>query len=58
MFERNGGDELEFSYSLNGGAFQLVGSPADIPTSPIPEPLGLGVLGVGAMGLLVRRRRA
>ena len=60
FFERGGGEEVEFSYSLNNGAFQLVGSTSDISVITIPEPASaslLGLGGLGGLGLLARRRR-
>jgi hypothetical protein len=57
FFERGGGEEVEFSYSLNGGAFQLVGAGPDITVVTVPEPGALSLLGVGAIGVLRRRRR-
>ena len=68
-FERGGGEEVEFSYSRNGGAFVLVGSTSDITVSPTvgpgfaaPEPGSFALLvsglfaGVGMMR--IRRRRS
>jgi len=59
FFERGGGDEVELSYSLNGGAFQLVGAGPDITVTPVPvpEPAAASLAGLGHAGLLVRRRR-
>ena len=60
FFERGGGDEVELSYSLNGGPFQLVGAGPDITVTsiPIPEPAAASLAVLGAAGLLVRRRPA
>lgn len=55
-FELNAGEEIEFSYSLNGGPQQLVGSTGDITVQPIPEPGSLVLIGVGLMGFGARRR--
>jgi hypothetical protein len=37
-FERTGGEELEFSYSLDGSPQQLVGSTSDLTVFQVPEP--------------------
>ena len=58
-YERNGGAEGEFSASLNGGAFAVVGDTAvgGLAITQVPEP-GSAVLGAfGLLGLLARRRR-
>ena len=55
-FERTGGEEIEFSYSLDGGPQQLVGSTSDITISQIPEPGALALLGMGLASFAVRRR--
>jgi hypothetical protein len=50
-YENASGSEVEFSYSLNSGASQLVGSTADISVAPIPEPGTSRLLAVGAVGV-------
>ena len=55
-FEQFGGEEIEFSYSLDGGPQQLVGSTGDLTVLPIPEPGSLALLGAGFAGR--RRGRA
>ena len=57
FFEAVGGEEIELSYSLNGGAFKLVGVTGDITVLPIPEPGSLALLGIGLAGFAARRRR-
>lgn len=56
-FESVGGEEIEFSYSLNGGPQQLVGSTSDLSLLSIPEPRSLALLGAGVAGFAARRRR-
>ena len=56
-FDKIGGEEVELSYSLNGGPFKLVGSTGDITVQPIPEPGSLALLGAGFAGFAARRRR-
>ena len=58
FFEHNAGEEIEFSYSRNGGPQQLVGSTGDLTVQPIPEPGSLMLLEIGIAGIAVRRRRA
>jgi hypothetical protein len=62
FWERGGGEEIDLQYSLNGGAFQLVGAnPAEIVVTPIPEPTTLALAGAGLLGVVVggyRRKRA
>jgi hypothetical protein len=59
FYERGGGEEIELSYSLNGGPFTLVGTTPDIVISPIPEPATLALTGVGLLGVIgcARRRK-
>lgn len=57
FFEGGGGEEVELSYSLNGGAFKLIGATGDITVQPIPEPGSLALLGVGLAGFVGGRRR-
>ena len=54
-FERTGGEEIEFSYSLDGGPQQLVGSTSDITVSQIPEPAAFTLAGIGALFFCPRR---
>ena len=55
-FELNAGEEIEFSYSRNGGPQQLVGNTGDLTLQPIPEPGALALLGFGLAGFARRRR--
>ena len=55
-FERAGGEEIEFSYSLDGSPQRLVGSTNDITISQIPEPTALILAGIGALFSFQRRR--
>ena len=55
-FEHLGGEEIELSYSLNGGPQKLVGSTNDLTVQPIPEAGSFALLGAGLAGLAVRRR--
>ena len=57
FFEGHGGEEVELSYSRDGGPFKLVGSTGDITVQPIPEPGSLALLGIGLAGFAARRRR-
>jgi len=65
-FERGGGEDVELSYSLEGGAFQIVGSTSDITVSAIPAAtvpeagtVGLMLTGcAGMLGVMIRRRGA
>lgn len=66
-FEAAGGEDVELSYSRDGGVFQLVGSTADITVSnigPVTVPesgtVGLMISGFASIlgGVLVRRRIA
>jgi hypothetical protein len=44
--------------AIIGGSANLTASPADtISAANVPEPTTLGLLGIGAIGLLGRRRR-
>ena len=57
FFERAGGEFVRLRVNNDTGAF--VGDPASgINITPVPEPASLGLLGVGSVGLLARRRRA
>ena len=56
-FEAVGGEEIEFSYSLNGGPQQLVGSTGDLTVQPIPEPASFALFGTGFTVFAARRRR-
>ena len=56
-FEHIGGEEIEFSYSLNGGPQQLVGSTGDLTVQPIPEPASFALLGIGLAAFAGRRKR-
>ena len=54
-FERGGSEEVEFAYSRDGGAFQLVGSTTDITVSPTVGPVSAaepGTLPIVGMGLV------
>jgi hypothetical protein len=60
-FERGGGDEIELSYRLNGGAEQLVGATNDLTATVVPTPTaivgGASLLGLlGGVGLVRRFR--
>jgi hypothetical protein len=63
FFERAGGAYVDLSSapgshsSFDAGVFRLVGDVAGGGIELVPEPTGLGLLGVGALGLLARRRR-
>ena len=57
FFEATGGEEVELAYSLNGGAFRLVGSTGDITVAPVPEPVSIALLVSGLAGFAARRRR-
>ena len=50
-------DGTGFAFAANDPNF-VVGAPINISTSAVPEPAILGLLGVGALSLVARRRRA
>ena len=54
-FEHLGGEEIEFSYSRNGGPQQLVGT-GEITVQQVPEPSSLALLGI-CLGRFAMRRR-
>ena len=56
-FERSGGEEIEFSYSLDGGPQQLVGSTSDITIFQIPEPTAFALAVIGVLSFFPRRCR-
>jgi len=51
----NGSDFAELAANFNEGASQSADQGSNIP-SDVPEPASMGVLGIGALGLLKRRR--
>jgi hypothetical protein len=63
-FEQGGGDEVEFSYSLDGSPQRLVGTSNDItvratPTATVPEPATtLGLLGLSMVAIVAFRSRS
>ena len=64
FFERQGGDEIELSYSLNSGPQLLVGSTSDItvtpaaPTNAVPEGgATFALLGLSMASVMIMRRR-
>ena len=60
FFERAGGDEIELSYSLNGGEQTLVGSSSDITVSAtVPDhATTFGLLSLSMASIMVFRNRA
>ena len=53
--------ELDLSWALFGQSSMNVSVPGgtsiDLSVGPVPEPASLGILGVGAMGLMLKKRR-
>ncbi|MBC7784239.1 MAG: PEP-CTERM sorting domain-containing protein, partial [Burkholderiales bacterium] len=43
---------------INGSDYALIDTGFSSQTGPLPEPAMLSLLGLGAMGMLRRRRRA
>ena len=63
FFERGGGDEIELSYSLDGGPQTLVGSSSDITVSATPAQVPdhattFGLLSLSMASIMVFRNRA
>ena len=63
FFERDGGDEIELSYSRNGGEQTLVGSSSDITVSATPAQVPdhattFGLLSLSMASIMVLRNRA